>query len=231
MIEVRNLWFRYGSGRDVLRGASLEVASGQVVGLSGVNGAGKTTLLKAIAGLLVPAQGTVRIAGFDARALDARRVLAFMPDASLLYPTLSPLENLAMFARLWRIEPATAKARAGALLEDAGLSGVRNDWVRTLSRGQAQRAALCAALLPAPRVLLMDEPWSNLDETAAAWSVRRIREFAGDGGCVLVSSHATETLAAVSDALFTVVDGTLAERSEASSGKVATVGRRAGSSC
>lgn len=211
MIQIRDLSFYYEALRPILREINLTVGQGEIVGLRGENGAGKTTLFNNIVGLLRPCEGDVVVAGVSVLTApeEARQHLAFVPDESLLYPTLSALENLRMFAMLWNVPPAVAKARGEARLREVGLWDVRNQWVSTYSRGMQQRLAFCTALLHEPTVLLLDEPFSGLDLPSVERMRALLRAFAAGGGSVLVSSHAGDLLSDVSDRLVTLKDGTL----------------------
>lgn len=168
LLEARGLRRSFG-GLRVLRGIDLVVRPGEAVVVAGPNGAGKTTLLRLLAGLMRPEAGDVRVLGRPVRGDDAsgRRELGFVSHQSLLYDDLTLAQNLAFVARLYGLERPADVARAA--LETAGLESRADESPRRLSRGMAQRAAIARALLHAPRVLLLDEPFTALD---AAWAER-----------------------------------------------------------
>ena len=154
----------YGE-RVALRDVTFALPEGATVAVFGANGAGKTTLLRILATLLRPHAGTATVLGalLPREAWKARGRLGLLGHEPLLYRDLSARENLRYHARLHRVEPA----RADALLERVGLAARADDPVRTLSRGMAQRAAICRAVLHEPALLLLDEPLANLDPGAA----------------------------------------------------------------
>jgi len=158
---------RFGE-REALRGASARLGTGRTLAVFGPNGAGKTTLLRMLATLLVPHAGTVRVFGFDLPR-DAHRVrplVGFLSHDPLLYRDLSGRENLGFYARLYDVpDPAE---RIEHLLDVTGMSRRADDPVGSLSRGMAQRLAVCRATLHAPPLLLLDEPHAHLDPEAAA---------------------------------------------------------------
>jgi ABC-2 type transport system ATP-binding protein len=200
-ISLENVRFSYGRDRVVLRGVTLDVGAGQVLGLLGANGAGKTTTFKVIAGLLRPDSGTVTVDGVAAAAnpVAARQRLAFVPDTSLLYDHMSAEENLNMFGLLWNVDAATAEMRSAQLLRDAGLWEVRDEWVRGYSAGMKQKLSLCAALLHDPQVIVLDEPFTGFDVDGALWGREVIRAQARSGKAILFSSHIPELVEAIAD--------------------------------
>ncbi|CAN5731256.1 hypothetical protein BH24GEM1_BH24GEM1_20010 [soil metagenome] len=171
LLEARGLRRSFG-GLRVLRGVDLTVRAGEAVVVAGPNGAGKTTLLRLLAGLMRPEAGEVRVLGRPLRGdgEEARRPIGFVSHQSLLYDDLTLAQNLAFTARLYGLPRPADVARAA--LESAGLAARADDAPRRLSRGLIQRAAIARALLHQPRVLLLDEPFTALDATAA----ERLRE-------------------------------------------------------
>lgn len=156
VISARGLAKRYGD-RRVFAGVDLDLAPGEFLLVTGPNGSGKTTLLRVLAGLAAPTAGELR--------LPERRTVAYLGHEPLVYRELSPLENLTLFGRLYRI-PERAE-RVGMLLERFGLWEVRHERVSTFSRGMQQRLGLCRALLHEPSLLLLDEPYNALDAQGA----------------------------------------------------------------
>jgi heme exporter protein A len=164
-IAVDRLGRDYGE-RSVLRDLSIELPAGQTLAVLGPNGAGKTTLLRILATLLRPTTGTVSVLGAELprHAWRARGRIGYLGHEPLLYRELTVGENLEFNARLHRIQrPAP---RIDELLERAGLARRRGEFVRNLSAGMLQRAAICRALLHDPELLLLDEPRSHLDAGA-----------------------------------------------------------------
>jgi heme exporter protein A len=150
MIAGRGLAKRFGDHR-VFSGLDVDVADGGFLLVTGANGSGKTTLLRILARLAAPTAGTLE--------LPPREAIGYLGHEPLVYRELTPLENLALFARLYRVE----RERVGMLLERFGLWDARNDRVSTFSRGMQQRLGLCRVLLHEPSLLVLDEPTNALD--------------------------------------------------------------------
>jgi heme exporter protein A len=162
-VEVEGLARHYGE-REALSEVTLSLASGQTLVVFGPNGAGKTTLLRVLATLLRPHAGSVRVLGEslpgDAWAVRGR--IGLLAHEPLLYRELTARENLHFHARLHDI----GDARVQDVLELVGIERRAEEPLRTLSRGMVQRAAVARAVLHEPELLLLDEPWSNLDPAA-----------------------------------------------------------------
>jgi len=188
MIETRALTKTFGL-KPVLRGVDLDVAAGECVALFGPNGAGKTTLLRILATLTKPTLGAVRVAGglLPTQAEAVRQRLGVIAHQPLVYGDLTAEENLQFYAKLYGLREASA--RILALLERVGLAARRRDLVRTFSRGMHQRLAIARALLAAPPVYLMDEPYTGLDPAGVALLDEIVRELAAQGACVLMTTH------------------------------------------
>jgi heme exporter protein A len=165
MIEVRKLYKRFGN-KTVLRGLDFQVAQGEFVALLGPNGAGKTTFLRILASLSRPTLGEVRIAGLGLphQAAAVRRRLGVVSHLPLLYGDLTAEENLRFYGRMYAVD--ALDRRIGEVLALVGLETRRRDLVRTFSRGMQQRLAIGRAVLHDPQVLLLDEPYTGLDQQA-----------------------------------------------------------------
>ena len=196
--------------RPVLRDVSLTVAAGQCIALLGPNGAGKTTLLRVLATLTRPSQGSVSVAGYDALrdAQQVRRIVGYVGHAPLLYDELTARENLLFFARMYGLPDGPT--RADALLQRMGIGSRAHDRVGALSRGQAQRVALARGILHDPRVLLLDEPDTGLDEDALALLQSLIVERRQAGQTTLLTTHTLERGLAWSDGVVALAGGRVA---------------------
>jgi len=157
MIRAEGIEKRFG-GRAVLRGLSFAVSPGEVMVVTGANGSGKTTLLRLVAGLTAPTRGTLTV------EVDRSR-LGYLGHEPLLYRELTALENLDLFGRLYRVPER--RERIGMLLERFAIWDARSERVSSFSRGMVQRLALCRALLHEPELLVLDEPFTALDEGGA----------------------------------------------------------------
>jgi heme exporter protein A len=166
-LEVRGVEKAFGPVRAV-RGVGFALRAGESLTVFGPNGAGKTTLLRILAGLLRPQRGEVLLDGRPLERGDAahRRRVGLIAHYSLLYDGLTAAENLAFYARLYGLpDPDGAAGRA---LAGVGLADRADDLAGTFSRGMVQRLAIARALLHEPRIVLLDEPFSGLDQRAAA---------------------------------------------------------------
>jgi heme exporter protein A len=199
---VRN----YGE-RAALRKVSFRVTRGSTLAVFGPNGAGKTTLLRMLATLLVPHQGELGVFGhrLPREAHLVRPLVGLLAHEPLLYHDLSARENLDFYARLYGVE--APDARIAHLLEVTGMTARADEPVRNLSRGMAQRIAICRAVLHAPDLLLLDEPRAHLDPQAAAMAEPLIGAHSGITR-VLVT-HEIEHGLADADQVLGVRDGTV----------------------
>ena len=177
MIRGRGVEKRYGRKR-VLRGVDIAVPRGGFAVVTGPNGSGKTTLLRLLAGLAQPTRGDLLV---DA---DRSRI-GYLAHEPLVYRELTAVENLELYGRLYRV--AERRERVGMLLERFTLWEARNERVSTYSRGMTQRLALCRALLHDPDLLVLDEPFSALDEGGAALLDRELESLAGQRTVVLTT--------------------------------------------
>jgi heme exporter protein A len=178
VIRARALGRDFGAKR-VLRGLDFDVRQGGFLLVTGRNGSGKSTLLSLCAGLLAPTAGELDV--------DLERgEIGYLAHEPLVYRELTALENLELYGRLYRVPER--RERIGMLLERFGLWDARHDRVGAFSRGMAQRLALCRTLLHEPRLLLLDEPYSALDDNASGLVDSLLSEVAGEK-TVVVTSH------------------------------------------
>lgn len=190
MIEVSGLVKAFGM-LPVLRQLDLSVPRGAFLTLLGPNGSGKTTLLRILAALSKPTAGRVTIGGWNLpqEAPAVRSQLGIVAHAPLLYDTLTAKENLQFYARLYNLPASERGARIATILERVGLARRANDIVRTFSRGMQQRLAIGRAILHQPHVLLFDEPYTGLDQDAAAMLDELLRDVAQDGHTIVMTTH------------------------------------------
>jgi ABC-2 type transport system ATP-binding protein len=182
----------------VLKGVDLTVHSGEIVALLGLNGAGKTTLMKIMLGLLKPTSGRGTLLGLPLGSVAARAAVGYQPEQPYLYPSLSVRETLEFMADLSRIPRERRAGRIAAATELCSLESQLAARVRRLSRGWLQRLTLAAALLPDPKLLLLDEPLGGLDPGARMAVKEIVRGLRAVGKTVLINSHLlpdVETLA------------------------------------
>ncbi|MEB2286854.1 MAG: heme ABC exporter ATP-binding protein CcmA [Anaerolineae bacterium] len=189
-IEVRALTKTFGLN-PVLRGLDLDVPRGEFLTLLGPNGSGKTTLLRILGALARPTSGTVRIGGWElpGEAEFVRAQLGVVSHLPLLYDTLTAEENLLFFARMYNLPREARRERVDTVLRRVGLARRARDVVATYSRGMQQRLAIARAILHDPAVLLLDEPYTGLDQDAAALLDELLREVAIGGRTVIMTTH------------------------------------------
>ncbi len=183
-VEVAGLRVDRG-GKTVIPGLDLRIPRGLVTGLLGPSGCGKSTLIRSLAGVQVTAAGTVEVLGRPAGSSENRRRVAYVTQASSVYPDLTVDQNLAYFAAVHGVggEPIDAALSA------VDLVGQRRSVTADLSGGQRTRVSLAAALLASPDVYLLDEPTVGLDPVLRRDLWAMFRRLAGDGAALLVSSH------------------------------------------
>ena len=202
MLTLRDVTKSYGGARAraVLREVSLTVADGELVAIMGESGAGKSTLLNLIAGLDVPDSGSIVLDGTDlsalndhARTLLRRLRMGFVFQAFHLLPHLTVFQNVRLPLDLADIPREEADARVSAMLEAVGIAGLAHDFPRTISGGEAQRAAIARALVHEPQLVLADEPTGNLDSEAAKQVLELLRAESKRhaGGGILVTHSKT----------------------------------------
>ncbi|HSP70197.1 MAG TPA: ABC transporter ATP-binding protein [Bryobacteraceae bacterium] len=175
-LEIDGVWKYYGDF-PALRDVALGIAPGSALALLGRNGAGKTTLLRIIAGLSRPSRGTIRTQGS----------IGILGHGIGVYDELSAVENLTLFGRLHGLPDP--RKRAEEMLVRVGLGRVRDGLAREFSRGMRQRLAVGRAFLHDPEVLLLDEPFTALDDRAIAVLQSMIQEMRDKGRTIVMSTH------------------------------------------
>ena len=183
---------RHFGRRKALANVSFTCEPGDIVGLLGPNGAGKSTLLNILATLLSPSKGTISYGDRTAASggAETRAAIGMLGHDLFLYPELTARENLAFFAQLYGLPDVTAAVNHA--LEQSGLSARADDFVSGFSRGMRQRVALERALLHDPRVILLDEPFTGLDQASAAALVARLRNRQQAGCMIVLATHDLE---------------------------------------
>jgi len=196
MIEIKGLTKKY---RDLvaLRDLNLTIEKGDVFGFIGPNGAGKTTTIKIISTLLEQTSGTAYVDGIDVarQPLEVRRIIGYMPDFFGVYDDVKVWEYLDFFAAAYKIPVNKRKGIIDDVLELTDLTGKREAYVESLSRGMKQRLCLAKTLVHDPKVLLLDEPASGLDPRARIEFRALLKELKAMGKTIFVSSHILPELA------------------------------------
>ena len=187
-VEARGLQKAYGNAMAVAD-LSFSARAGEVMGLLGPNGSGKSTLLAVLGTLLTPSEGRVEYGTVTADAGGAalRARIGMLGHDLFLYPELTARENLEFFAGLYGVRDR--RGAAAAALEHAGLSDRADDAVTSFSRGMRQRLGLERALIHRPRLLLLDEPFTGLDDASAAALGRRLGTLRDQGTIIILATH------------------------------------------
>ena len=164
-----------------------------------------------VAGLLRPDAGSISVFGIDALAdpIAAKRLVAWLPDEPMLYDKLTPIEYLQFVAGLWGVEAKAAYARAEELLRWLDLWDHRNERCEGFSRGMKQKAALAGALVHDPRLLILDEPLTGLDQTVARQDKDLLQERVRQGATVILTTHILEVAERLADRIGIIQSGRL----------------------
>jgi heme ABC exporter ATP-binding subunit CcmA len=191
-----------------LRQVSVDLEPGRCYVVIGENGAGKSTLLRILAGLLRPSLGAVRVfGGLEPQADAARARIGYMAHAAMLYDELTAQENLRYFASLYRGRPCLTPAEAlGQVGLDPGLTRILGQY----SQGMRQRTSLARVLLPTPELLLLDEPFSNMDIESARQMVELLAGFRHGSRTIVLTTHQRELAAPIADRVLTLRAGRVA---------------------
>lgn len=201
---------RHFGRRRAVSHVSFTARAGSILGLLGPNGAGKSTMLAMLATLLRPTAGAIRFGALDPRADGAvlRSRIGVLGHDLFLYPELTAHENLSFFASLY--QQADASGVATRSLTRAGLADRAGDPVSSFSRGMRQRVALERALIHDPRLALLDEPFTGLDDASAAALVGRLRALRESGVIVILATHDLELAEGLIDEAVFLRDGRVA---------------------
>lgn len=210
MIETIGLRKDFGSFQ-ALRSLDLSIPAACVYGFLGPNGAGKTTTLKMLAGLLKPSAGSIRLGGVDllAEPRRAKALTGYVPDRPELFPELSARETLRLAAGLNSLEPRAAALRGEGLLDAFALLPFADEAVGGYSHGMKQKLAIACALLPRPRIIILDEPMVGLDPQGGRQVKDLLRRLASRGMTVFLSIHTLEIAEALCDRLGVLMNGAL----------------------
>ncbi len=195
--------------KTIIRGLDLSVAPGSAVGLVGPNGAGKTTTLKLGAGLIRPGSGRVLINGEPAIRSRSRRRLGLLTETQYVYPHLRLKEWLTMAAALSGWKGLECRKRVEDVLERMELTCQADQVMRTLSKGQTQRAGLAQAFVHEPDILLLDEPMSGLDPFWRFKVQQMLMDYKASGGTLFFSSHILSDVERISDQVALISDGAI----------------------
>jgi ABC-2 type transport system ATP-binding protein len=209
-IQTQGLERRFGDFRAV-DGIDLAVPKGSLYGFLGPNGAGKSTTIKCLTGLLRPSAGSIRILGLDpwADPVAVKRQVGVVPEDLALFEKLSGAETLAFVGKIHGLDRPTLERRSTELLDVMDLAAAAATLVADYSHGMRKKIALAVALLPAPRVLFLDEPFEGIDAVASRQVKSLLQAFVAGGGTIFLTSHILEIVERLCDHLGVIHKGKL----------------------
>ncbi len=209
-VETRGLTRDFGTFRAV-DGIDLAVPAGSIYGFLGPNGAGKSTTIKCLTGLLKPSGGAMRILGTDPLAdpVAVKRRIGVVPEDLALFDRLTGEETLMFVAQIHGIDKTTAHARSSDLLDVMDLKEAGTTLVTDYSHGMRKKLSLAAALLPAPRLLFLDEPFEGIDAVASRQIKDLMQSFLSRGGTIFLTSHILEIVERLSTHIGVIAHGKL----------------------
>ena len=207
-VETHGLVRTFGSKRAV-DGIDLKVPAGSFYGFLGPNGAGKSTTIKCLTGLLRPSSGQIRILGIDPAddSVEIKRRVGVVPEDLALFERLTAAETLNFVGQVYGMAAETLKARSTDLLSLMELTGAATTLVADFSHGMKKKLSLAAALLPAPRLLFLDEPFEGIDAVASRQIKDLLHSFIGRGGTVFLTSHILEIVERLSTHIGVIANG------------------------
>ncbi|MFS0776020.1 ABC transporter ATP-binding protein [Neobacillus sp. 3P2-tot-E-2] len=210
MIEIKKLT-KQADNKLILRGIDLSITQGETVAILGPNGAGKSTLLKVLATLIKSTSGFVKINGLDLKKdhIEVKKMFGYLPHSSLLYDHYTPLENLVFFGNLYGVKDVEDRARK--LVNEVGLSFFINEPVKNFSRGMVQRIAIARAIIHEPKIMLLDEPHTGLDQGAISILNNVVLSMKQKGCTTLMVTHDFKQAAEICDRIIIVKNGKIAD--------------------
>jgi len=190
---------------------SLAVPAGSFYGFLGPNGAGKSTTIKCLTGLMAPTSGTSRILGLDpiADPVSVKRKIGVVPEDLALFDRLTGSETLSFVGQVHGMDPGQVRSRSDELLSLMDLAKAAGDMVADYSHGMRKKLALAAALLPAPRLLFLDEPFEGIDAVASRQIRRLLLQYVAGGGTIFLTSHILEIVERLCDHIGVIQHGRL----------------------
>lgn len=216
ILRVDQLTGGYSPKRPVLHDLSFELKSGEMVGLIGLNGAGKSTTIKHLLGLMKPHQGEVRIASVTLNEAPEqyRSAYAYVPETPVLFDELTVEEHLRLSGMAYHVLEEEFERRSTKLLEQYQMKPKRKAFVRHLSKGMRQKVMIMCALLAAPSLYIIDEPFLGLDPLGIRSLLDQLVEVKREGAAILMSSHILSTVEAYCDRFIVMHHGRIAAQGD-----------------
>jgi lipopolysaccharide export system ATP-binding protein len=201
------------SGRTVVKGVNVEIASGEVIGLLGANGAGKTTTFSMVVGLTAPDSGRVLLDGVDVTDdpmyIRARKGIGYLPQEASIFRGLTVEQNIMAILETLDLDRATRRARLRELLAELGLTPLARSPAYTLSGGERRRVEITRALVISPKFMLLDEPFAGIDPIAITDIQKIIFHLKSQGIGVLITDHNVRETLRITDRAYIVHDGVI----------------------
>ena len=201
------------SGRTVVKGVNVEIASGEVVGLLGANGAGKTTTFSMVVGLTAPDSGRVLLDGIDVTDdpmyIRARKGIVYLPQEASIFRGLSVEQNIMAILETLDLDGGTRRTRLRELLAELGLTPLAKSPAYTLSGGERRRVEITRALVISPKFMLLDEPFAGIDPIAVTDIQKIIFHLKSRGIGVLITDHNVRETLRITDRAYIVHDGVI----------------------
>jgi heme exporter protein A len=213
MLELKNMTKIIGE-KIILRNITLTLREGETLAVIGPNGAGKSTFFKCTVGLLQPSSGEIILDGeiVTKKSSAVKQKIGFLGHESFLYSNMTPLENLKFYGKLYKVREIDSKSKE--LLKEVGLYLFRDTPIRSFSRGMLQRLAIAKVLLAEPKILMLDEPHTGLDQEAVALLNRIIKEKQQGGTSILIISHDFEQVHTLADTVAILKKGKIVDTIE-----------------
>lgn len=210
MLQIKQLTKHYGT-KTAVDGLTLTIQPGEIYGFLGPNGAGKTTTLKCCCGILRPDSGEVLVDGVSMQKepLQAKKKLAYLPDDPKLYEYMTGIQYLDFIANVYGVSDAARAERTRIYSERFDLNDALSQPIGAYSHGMKQKLAIISALLHAPKLILMDEPFVGLDPLASHQLKQTMRAFCDAGGAIFFSTHVLEVAEKLCDRVAIIKNGTL----------------------
>jgi ABC-2 type transport system ATP-binding protein len=210
VVEIRQVTKKFGLTRAV-DNMTLTIPAGEFFSLLGPNGAGKTTTLKLVTGLLKPTSGSILVGGFDMaeKNIDAKRLISFIPDIPYVYDRLTGREFLYFIGELYNLDRAHYRKGTEELLSRFFMTDYGDQLMESYSHGMKQKIVICAALLPGPRLIIIDEPMVGLDPKSIRLVKDLLRNQADSGTTILMSTHTLSLAEEISDRIGIIHKGRL----------------------
>ena len=210
MLQIKQLTKHYGT-KTAVDGLTLTIQPGEIYGFLGPNGAGKTTTLKCCCGILQPDSGEVFVDGVSMQKepLQAKQKLAYLPDDPKLYEYMTGIQYLDFIANVYGVSDAARAERTRIYSERFDLNDALSQPIGAYSHGMKQKLAIISALLHAPKLILMDEPFVGLDPLASHQLKQTMRAFCDAGGAIFFSTHVLEVAEKLCDRVAIIKNGTL----------------------